>query len=380
MTWDARAYKIGCMLPTSGYESRHGRTQWLAVQLALDESRAALRLPFDVEPAFDDDVGDPARAVSIARGFAADPAVLGVVGPMNSDTNVVTGSIFEEAGLAHIATAASNPGLSQRGWRTFFRVVPSDIHQYRDAARYAVQVLGSRRIAVVNDGTSFGRPMAEGFRDVATQLGAEISAFVTVATDREDYGDAVRELARVAPPPDLIFFVVIEPVAARLAVPLRQAGVMAPFAATDGLKPMPYFATPDYNVDGPYYTNVCADHRVKEPAGAMVRRYVARFGEEPTVYVAEAYDAAAILMHALKRVGPRPTRQDVLRAVAATRDFPGASGTISFDASGDILRPEIGIYKFDGTQVRFLGFTRNILPRAAPSAGAVQAGSRTDSM
>ncbi len=373
MTGDRKTHKIGCVLPTSGYETRHGRTQWLAVQLALDELRAALALPFDVELAFGDDAGVPARAIEVARACAADPAILGVVGPMNSDTSVAAGPIFEEAGLAHIATAASNPGLSQRGWRTFFRVVPSDIHQYRDAARYAVQVLRARRLAVVNDGTSFGRPMAEGFRDVAAQLGAEVCAFVTVAPDREDYGDAVAELARLTPQPDLIFFIVIEPVAARLAVPLRRAGVMAPFAATDGLKPLPYFATPGYPVDGPYYTNVCADHRVSERAGAMVRRYVARFGEEPTVYVAEAYDAAAILLYALKGAGAHPTRQAVLREVAATQDFPGASGTISFDANGDILRPEIGIYKFDGTRVRFLGFTRDILPQAAPSAGTVRA-------
>ncbi len=374
MTGVGKMFRIGCVLPTSGYETRHGRTQWLAVQLALDESRAALALPFEVELAFGDDAGNPGRAADVARACAVDPAVLGVVGPMNSDTNVAAGPIFEEAGLAHIATAASNPGLSQRGWRTFFRVVPSDIHQYRDAARYMVQVFGARRIAVVNDGTSFGRPMAEGFRDVATQLGADVCAFVIVAMDAEDYGDAVAELARLTPQPELIFFIVIEPVAARLAVPLRRAGVTAPFAATDGLKPLPYFATPDFPVDGPYYTNVCADHRVNERAGAMVRRYVARFGEEPTVYVAEAYDAAAILLRALKRAGAHPTRQAVLREVAATRDFQGASGTISFDANGDILRPEIGIYKFDGTQVRFLGFARDILPEAAPPPGAVRAG------
>jgi branched-chain amino acid transport system substrate-binding protein len=366
---DRKKYKIGVTLPTSGYEERHGRTQWLAAQLAVEETLPKLGLPFDVELAFADDGGDATRAVPVAHAFAADAAVLGVVGPMNTDAHLATGDIYEAAGLAHIGTAASNPTLSQRGWRTFFRVVLSDIPHYKDAARYAVQALGARRIAVLNDGSGFTRPMAEGFRDTAQQLGAEIPAFIQVVRGREDYSEAVAEMARVSPPPDIMFFVVIEPVAVRLANPLRKAGVRVPFFATDGLKPLPYFATPDYPVDGPYYTNVCVDHRVKEPAGAMVRRYVARFGEEPTVYVAEGYDATAILLTALQRAGASPNRESVRREVAATRNFPGTTGSVSFDAHGDIETPEVGIYKYDQGELRFLGFTKDILSSPTMAAG-----------
>jgi branched-chain amino acid transport system substrate-binding protein len=369
---DRKKYKIGVTLPTSGYEDRHGRSQWLAAQLAHEELLPKLKLPFDVELSFADDSGDAKRAVPVAQAFAADPAVLGVVGPMNTDAHLATGDIYEAAGLAHIGTACSNPTLSQRGWRTFFRVCLSDIPHWQDAARYAVQSLGARRITVLNDGSGFTRPMAEGFRDTAKQLGAEIAASIQVVRGRDDYSEAVAELARVSPPPDLMFFCVIEPVAIRIANPLRKAGVRVPFLATDGLKPLPYFATPDYDVDGPYYTNVCADHRVKEPAGAMVRRLVARFGEEPTVYVAEGYDATAILLSALQRAGGTPTRESVRKEVAATRNFPGTTGSVSFDAHGDIETPEIGIYKYVKGELKFLGFTKDILSSATLAGGGTK--------
>jgi branched-chain amino acid transport system substrate-binding protein len=100
----------------------------------------------------------------------------------------------------------------------------------------------------------------------------------------------------------------------------------------------------------------------KEKAGEMVERYIRRFGEEPTVYMAEAYDAARIILSALKDTGCScPGREEVLRQVAATQGFPGVSGTIAFDEHGDFLEPEIGIYKVEGRELKFLGFTKDIL-------------------
>lgn len=352
--------KIGCVLPTSGFESRHAISQLQAVKLAVEEILPALELPFEVELVVEDDEVKPDKAIAIAQKLVADEDVVAVVGPMNSDTNLAAGPVFNEGGLAHMATAASNPTLTQRGWRTFFRVVTSDIPHYRDAARFAVQKLGARRISVVNDGSNFTRPMAEGFRDVALELGAEIPVFVGVQRGKDDYSDAVQQLAAVET--DLIFFVVIEKVAVIIARQLREASVMTTFFATDGLKPFPYFATWDYDVEGPYYTNVCADPKVKKKAGEMVERYVKRYGEEPTVYMVEAYDAAQIALASLKNTrSDRPTRAQVLEQIAATRDFPGLSGTLTFDQNGDILNPEIGIYKVEGRELKFLGFTKDLL-------------------
>jgi branched-chain amino acid transport system substrate-binding protein len=348
------------MLPTSGFEAGHARSQLLAVQLALEEYELQLELPFGVELVVEDDQVNPERAASIAAKFVADPEILGVVGPMNTDSNLTAAPVFDKGGLVHIATAASNPTLTHQGWKTFYRMVPSDIHHYRDAARFAVERLGARRIAVVNDGSNFTRPMAEGFRDVATKLGAEIPEFIGVVRGKDDYSDVANTLAKSDC--DLIFFVVIERVAEIVAPQLREAGVMVPFFATDGLKPFPYFATWDYDVDGPYYTNVCADPKVQERAGKMVERYIKRFGEKPTVYMAEGYDAAAILLTALKNTeSGEPSRDDVLEQVQAITDFPGSSGTISFDENGDLLNPAIGIYEVANSELKFLGFTKDLL-------------------
>lgn len=350
--------KLGCILPLAGFESLHARSQLLAIRLACEEAQKEEELPYHLELVERDDAFSGERAKEIAKELSADPEVLGVVGPMNTDTNLIAAPIFHEAGLVHIATAASNADLTKKGWKTFFRVVPNDIFHYHDAAKFAVEYLKAHKISVVNDGSNFTRPMAEGFRDEAQKLGAEIPAFIGVERGKDDYLDAAKELAKTNQ--ELIFFVVIEQVAAIIAKQLRELGVMVPFFATDGLKPFPYFATPGYDVVGPYYTNVCADPEVQEKAGAMVERYIKRFDEKPTVYTAEGYDAARILISAFGD-GNR-SRKEVLEAVRDTNEYPGVSSTITFNEEGDLSNPAIGIYKVeDGKELSFLGFTKDIL-------------------
>ena len=350
--------KMGCSLPLASFEGLHARSQLLAIQLALEDVQKEKELPYTLELVEGDDEFDEAVAADLAQSFVDDPQVLGVVGPMNTDTNIKAAPIYAQGGLVHIATAASNPTLTQQGWPTFFRVTVNDVHHYRQAARFAVEHLGARRVAVVHDQTNFTQPMGQGFRDVVLELGAQVPAYVAVDRVNEEYSPAVETLKEH--PADLIFFCCMEPTAAVLAPLLREAGIMTPFFATDGIKPFPYFATSGYDVEGPYYTNVCADPRVHKPAGDMVARYVERFGEEPTVYVAEAYDAARILVEAFGD-GQR-SRAQVLEAVAATRNFPGVSATISFDSKGDMTEPAIGIYKvLEGKRLEFLGFTKDLL-------------------
>ena len=350
--------KLGCSLPLTSFEGLHARSQLLAIRLAIEEVQKERELPYTLELVEGDDQFDEDVALELAQNMVNDPRVLGVVGPMNTDTNVKAAPVYAEAGLVHIATAASNPTFTEKGWPTFFRVTVNDTHHYRQAARFAVERLGAKQLAVVHDQSNFTEPMGRGFRDAALELGAQVPAYVAVDRLSGDYDAAIQTLKDH--PVDLIFFCCMEPTAAVLAPKVREAGIMTPFFATDGIKPFPYFATPGYDVEGPYYTNVCADPRVHKPAGDMVARYVQRFGEEPTVYVAEAYDAARILIDAFGD-GTR-TRQEVLECVAKTRDFPGVSATITFDAKGDMLEPAIGIYKvIDGERLEFLGFTKDLL-------------------
>lgn len=355
--------KIGCsaVLSEEADEQIHGRHIAQAVALAIEQANRRGDLPFMAEVVVGDDKAQPEAAVAVAQSFIADPQVLGVVGTMNSHTSLAAAPLYGQANLAQISPAASNPTLTQQGCATFFRVIAHDLYQGAEAARYAIGVLGRHRLAIIHDQTSFGEPLAQVFRQTAEELGVTPLLYRGIERGQTGFNALAAEVAALGP--ELIFMGVIEAEGRHLAVQLRQAGVQAILFGTDGLKPSLFLATPDYEVEGPYHTSASTDVRVKPSAAAFAAAYQARYGELYSIYTAEAYDAANILIAACVRAA-RLDRSSVLAEVAQTRNFAGASGLISFDQHGDRLDPEIGIYRVTAGKSVFLGTTRELLAQA----------------
>ena len=351
--------RLGHSVPLTGAEGVHGRAADKAVRLAVEQANARGDLPCEIELLSLDDKCEPEAGAYVANHLAQDPNVFGVVGPFNSTPAQAAAPIYHDAGLVHICPAASNPELSRQGWDTFFRTVPSDAVQGREAARCAVHVVGARRIAVLHDRSAFGQPLAEIFADAVQDYGAEIVLFEGITRGCTEFPETVEKVAASAA--DLIYFGLIEAEGSAMAHRLREGGVTAPYLGADGLKPSRYLETPDADVVGPYYTSACTDITRAAAAADFRRAYAVRFPAvaDYTVYTAEAYDAAKTLIDALRRAGA-PDRETVRREVAATQAYPGASGPISFTVDGDRANPIIDFYVVKEGELTFLGTTTDL--------------------
>ena len=137
--------------------------------MVLELALADAGLP-GVELVVVDDASDPARAVEAARALIDDPAVVAVVGPMNSWTCAVQGPLFHEAALQQITNSASSPELSSAGWHTFRRMCPADDLQGDVLAVVARRLVEARRVAAVHDGTSFAEPLVHRFSERRERL------------------------------------------------------------------------------------------------------------------------------------------------------------------------------------------------------------------
>lgn len=72
-------------------------------------------------------------------------------------------------------------------------------------------------------------------------------------------------------------------------------------------------------------------------------------GKGYPIYTFAAYDCTLILIDAIGRAirangGRVPSREEVLAAVASTKNFKGITGTYSFDAHGDVTDPGVSFY------------------------------------
>jgi ABC-type branched-subunit amino acid transport system substrate-binding protein len=118
-------------------------------------------------------------------------------------------------------------------------------------------------------------------------------------------------------------------------------------------------------VVGPYYTSAATDVRRRPSAADFRKAYAQRFPKfaDYTVYTVEAYDAANVLIEALRRAGT-PDRQSVLREVARTKDYAGASGSITFAPDGERIDPVIDFYVVKEGELTLLGATGELVDQA----------------
>jgi len=353
----ADVIKIGCSAVLSGHEAIHGRAIVNAVTLAIEQANRHGNQSEILELVVGDDRDEKEAAIEVAQAFINDDGLMGVVGPMNSEAAFAAGECYQRADLAHISPAASNLKLTRMGRRSFFRMVGHDGYQGERAAEFALRYLSANTIGIIHDGSSFGKPLSEVFQKRAVDLGANIVVVKEIRRGQVDFSTLAHDM--VAVQPEAIFFGVIEEEGLHLAPQLRRAGVRSVFLGTDGLKASRYLETPEAGVKGPFYSNASTDVSVQTSAQSFGKVFQDRFETPHSVYSAEAYDAAGILIQAILRAAPL-NRQSVLEHVLSMTHYNGATGRVAFDHYGDRLNPQIGFYEQIPGAINFLGFDSDL--------------------
>jgi len=129
-----------------------------------------------------------------------------------------------------------------------------------------------------------------------------------------------------------------------------------PFLSCDG------FSNPEiYNLAGGFTDGVIyvGPAKVKESPSysKFVADYTAKYGVGPDSFATNAYDGTNILLAAMDKVYKATGKFDrkaIRDAVAATKDFPGVSGTVNFAENGDLVAYQ-GLYKVNKTTPEYLG-------------------------
>ncbi len=327
--------KIGFAAPLSGDQAIVGEPMARCAELAISRANAEGRLPFELALRAEDDRADPGAAEASAHRLVEDPAVIGLVGHKNSGPSASAAPIYHAAGLVQISPSSTNPSLTQKGYTTFFRMCAHDGIQGAVAARYAVRVLGARRVAVIHDGTEYGLPLAQAFQTAAQTEGADVVLVEGIHVGAQDFSETVARIGRR--PPDLVYFALTEIESALLAGQLRRAGVGAVLFGTDGGPDSTFVTLAGEAAEGTYHTYAGTVLTETPAAQGFVREFTARYGPVP-VYGGEVYDATNLIIQALGRTG-RPDRAALAARVAAS-NVEGVTGVIRFAPNGDRVEPQ----------------------------------------
>jgi branched-chain amino acid transport system substrate-binding protein len=337
---DSPVAAIGWQGVETGDYANLGAPMIKGAQLAIDEYNTANPEACVVLKKFDTQ-GDPAKAPAAAQAAIDDATVLGLIGPGFSGETNAAAPLYEKAGLGFVTGSATNAKLQTNGWTVYHRLLANDDKQGPAIANYLVAE-GAKSVAVIDDGSDYGKGLAG---SVATTLGAVATVTDTIDPKAADFSAAVSKVKDAAP--EYVFYGGYYGEAAKLATQLKDAGVTAVFVSGDGVKDQAGFA----DAAGPAAEGALIGCPCKDGSEEFIANWNKAYGETPGTYGAEYYDAANVVLAAIK--GGATDRAAVLAAIKAY-DAPGITKNIKFGEDGDATEGNIYIYKVVDGKLTYL--------------------------
>jgi branched-chain amino acid transport system substrate-binding protein len=340
--------KIGHVGPLTGGIAHLGKDNENGARLAVEEANAAgikidgkaVKFTFVAE----DDQADPKVGTTVAQKLV-DAKVAGVVGHLNSGTSIPASPVYSQAGIPVISGSATNPKLTEQGFKTQFRVVGRDDQQGPAVASYLAGNNKPKLVAVIDDATAYG----EG---IANEVEKTLKAAGIKTLPREKGTDKTTDWKAILTKlrgrnPDAVFYGGMDATGGPLLKQGRELGMKAVFSFGDGACTDEMAKLAGQAAEG----LLCSQAGIPAQAAdkKFLEAYKKKFNVDPILYAPFTYDAANLLIAAMQKANSAEPAKYLPELQKIS--FTGATGSISFDAKGDRKDAEMTIFTMKGGKI-----------------------------
>jgi branched-chain amino acid transport system substrate-binding protein len=342
--------KIGHVGPVSGAQAHYGKDNENGARMAIEDLNAkGVTIggkKVKLELVAEDDAADPKQGTAAAQKLC-DAKVAGVAGHLNSGTTIPASAVYNQCGIPHVTPSATNPKLTQQGFKTSFRLLANDNALGAGLALHAANNLKLKKVAIIDDRTAYGQGVAEVFKKTAMSQGMQVvdEQFTNdKATDFMAILTAIKSKGA-----DAVFYGGMDPQAGPMLRQMDQLGMSnLKFFGGDGIctAKLAELSGGAKSLGGV----VCAEggsSLEKMPGGKAWRaRYDAKFPGQFQVYSPYVYDAVHVLVDAMVRAGSADPK--VYLAKLADTNYNGVTTKVQFEADGELKNPAMTLYVYQG--------------------------------
>lgn len=362
----AQTVKIGLDASLTGADAASALRVVDGAILAIENANALKTVPgvtFTYEK-FDDGTAtagqyDPAQGAINARKMVADPSIIAAVGPQMSGVGKAMSPILSAGHLITITPASTNPDITDPKYANiyrpadnhapvYFRTVTTDAYQGPNMANFFAEKLGAKKIFVLDDSGAYGVGIANAFAARAKEKGIEVLGHDKLDPKNPDY---TAELTKIkALNPDSLYYGGVTQAGAKLAKQSYQILPNIKKGGGDGIVGADFLTAAGFPAVEGWYATIAGPHlddSKEKDVGAFIQQYVSRFKIVPDDYAITSYDAATVIIQAVKHLvdEKKPITRDNIRATLLTITVPTLQGPVSFDANGDIKSRVVSVFQ-----------------------------------
>ncbi|MFM2295514.1 MAG: hypothetical protein RLZZ350_1927 [Verrucomicrobiota bacterium] len=344
--------KVGEYASLTGGTATFGISSHEGTLLAIEEINAAGGvLGRQLELLTEDTLSKAGEPATVVNKLITRDGVVAILGEVASSASLEAAPICQQNKIPMISPSSTNPDVTKTG-DYIFRVCFIDPFQGTVMANFAMKTLKVKRVAVLTDVKSdYSKGLAHFFKQRFLANGGEITAELDYNKGDKDFKAQLTTIK--AATPDGVFVPGYYTECALISVQAKQLGLTVPLFGGDGWESSVLFEIGGESVEGNYFST----HYHPEVSSDVSKHFVAAYqkrwnGKTPDGLAACGYDSALVLADALKRAGTTdgPKLRD---ALAATKDFPAATGKITINDNRDATKSAV-ILKIKGGKFKYL--------------------------
>jgi branched-chain amino acid transport system substrate-binding protein len=327
--------------PMTGGQATFGRQMRNGAEMAVADINAAggvlgHRLRLEVG----DDACDPKQAFSIAQKLAA-MGVVAVFGHYCSSSSIPASEVYLDGNVLQITPASTNPVFTDRGMWNTFRVCGRDDQQGGFAASYIVKYYKGKKIAIIDDKTTYGKGLADEVRKALHAAGVTEVMDESYNFGDKDFTALVSKLKLNGI--DIVFDGGYHQEAGLIVRQMRDQGLATILMAGDALADHEFASITGPAGDGVLFT-FGPDPRKRPTAAAIVQKFKDK-GIDPEGYTLYTYAAIQVWAQAAIKAGTTDPKKVAAAIHSGTWDT--VLGPLSFDQKGDITSISWAVYRWD---------------------------------
>src|SRR3984893_10169603 len=333
----AEKLKIGEVNPITGAIGRYGTTCHQGIQLAIDQANSSGgALGKKIALLTEDNQSQAGQTSTIVRKFVTQDKVVAIIGDLTSSATLEGGPIAQAAKIPMVTPLATNPKVTEIG-DYIFRVCFIDEFQGRVMARFALENLKAKKAALLTDTKQdYSVGLTGFFKETFVNGAGSVVRGQSYSSGDTDFRAQLTSIKAAGP--DVVFLPGYYPEVGIILKQARQLGIIVPFIGCEAWDSPTLLQVAGKAADGCYFSNQFSADDPSAAVQEFTRVYREKFGNLPDNVAALGYDAANVVLDAVKRAGsisPSAVRD----AIAQTKDFAGVSGQITIDAQRNASKP-----------------------------------------
>lgn len=346
----------------TGSEATFGQSTSRGIRLAIKETNAAGGIKgrmIDLKEY--DTAGTPAQAGTAVTRLVTDDKVAAVIGEVASSLSLAGGPVCQQFGVPMITPSSTNPRVTKVG-DMIFRVCFMDDFQGYVMAKFSRENLKAKRVAALFDQSqAYSTGLKDYYKKAFVEMGGEIVSEQSYNKGDPDFSAQLTKIREAKP--DLIVVPGYYTEVGNIAIQARKLGITTPLIGGDGWDSEELPKTASKDIEGCFYSNHYAPDQPNPEVAEFVKKFQAEYsGAVPDGLAALGYDAAKLLFDAMIRA-KNPAGRDLRDAIAATKNFHGATGVISIDKDRNATKTAVVLEFKKGKPV----YAATVAPIAEPA-------------